>query len=261
MNEQIELEFWDPVSVKIGIIGSGVMGKGIRDFFDSKGMQADLISARNLLESTSTFKSQISRFDLIIECCLEDIGTKESILKIVSQINTNAVIGTGTSSISVSELQSSVENPKRFCGIHFMNPPRAISVVELIAGAQSDQRALAKTKKLLLDLEREVFEISDSPGFAVNSILISMLNQAVFTLEACGLEPRELDLIIKKTTGLKLGPLATIDLIGVDVTVKIIENMHASSPHDFRPPASKLLKMLEGGKLGRKTKIGFFEYP
>jgi 3-hydroxybutyryl-CoA dehydrogenase len=260
MDEQVELEFWDATSVKIGIIGSGVMGKGIRDFFDSQGIQVDLLSARNILESTSTFKSQISTFDLIIESCLEDIRTKESILKTISQINMNGVIGTGTSSISVSELQNSVENPKRFCGIHFMNPPRAISVVELIAGAQSDQHTLAKTKKLLLDLEREVFEISDSPGFAVNSILISMLNQAVFTLDACGLEPRELDLIIKKTTGLKLGPLATIDLIGVDVTVKIIENMYASNPQNFLPPAAKLLKMLESGKLGRKTKIGFFEY-
>jgi 3-hydroxybutyryl-CoA dehydrogenase len=160
----------------------------------------------------------------------------------------------------VSELQNLVENPKRFCGIHFMNPPRAISVVELIAGAQSDQQSLAKTKKLLLDLEREVFEISDSPGFAVNSILISMLNQAVFTLEACGLEPQELDLIIKKTTGLKLGPLATIDLIGVDVTLKIIENMHAANPNNFLPPAPRLLEMLEGGRLGRKTKNGFFGY-
>ena len=255
-----EMEFWNPASIKIAIIGAGVMGKGIREFFDSRGIQVDLLSARNILEETSSFTEKIATFDLIIECCLEDVSTKESVLNIVSQVNPNCVIGTGTSSISVSKLQNSVKNPKRFCGIHFMNPPRAISVVELIAGSQTSNQTLAITKKLLLDLEREVFEISDSPGFAVNSILISMLNQAVYTLDACGLEPRELDLIIKKTTGLKLGPLATIDLIGVDVTVRIIENMHESNPHNFLPPASKLLMMLEGGKLGRKSKIGFFEY-
>ena len=261
MIEKESTEFWDVTSIKIAIIGSGVMGKGIRDFLDSRGIKVDLLSARSLLESASSFSEQLATYDLIIESCLEDIRTKESILKIVSQINTKGIIGTGTSSISVSELQNSVENPKRFCGIHFMNPPRAISVVELIAGSQTSKQALEITKKLLLDLEREVFEILDSPGFAVNSILVSMLNQAVYTLEASGLEPRELDLIIKKTTGLKLGPLATIDLIGVDVTVKIIENMHESNPQNFLPPASKLQKMLEGGKLGRKTKIGFFDYP
>jgi 3-hydroxybutyryl-CoA dehydrogenase len=261
MIEDKGTEFWDPASIRISIIGSGVMGRGIRDFLDSRGIKVDLLSARSLLESTSAFSEQLSSSDLIIECCLEDVHVKDSILKIVSQINTHGVIGTGTSSISVSELQNSVENPIRFCGIHFMNPPRAISVVELIAGSQTSQNALVKTKKFLLDLEREVFEISDSPGFAVNSVLISMLNQAVYTLEECGLEPKELDLIIKKTTGLKLGPLATIDLIGVDVTVKIIENMHASNPSNFLPPASKLFEMSKSGKLGRKTKIGFFDYP
>jgi 3-hydroxybutyryl-CoA dehydrogenase len=261
MNENSGIELRDFSSIKIAIVGSGVMGKGIRDFLGSRGIEADLISARNLLESTSSFSEQIAACDLIIESCLEDIGIKESILKIVSRLNTNGVIGTGTSSISVSELQNSIENPERFCGIHFMNPPRAISVVELIAGSQTSKETLANTKKLLLDLEREVFEMSDSPGFVVNSILISMLNQAVYTLDASGLEARELDLIIKKTTGLKLGPLATIDLIGVDVTVRIIENMHQSTPQNFLPPAAKLLKMLEGGNLGRKTKIGFFEYP
>jgi 3-hydroxybutyryl-CoA dehydrogenase len=260
MIEDKGTEFWDPASIKISIIGSGVMGRGIRDFLDSRGIKADLLSARNLLESTKSISEQLSMSDLIIECCLEDLHAKESILKIVSKINKHGVIGTGTSSISVSELQNSVENPIRFCGIHFMNPPRAINVVELIAGSQTSPKTLAKAKKLLTDLDREVFVIVDSPGFAVNSILISMLNQAVYTLEECGLQPRELDLIIKKTTGLKLGPLATIDLIGVDVTVRIIENMHTSNPNIFLPPASRLIQMLEAGTLGRKTKEGFFEY-
>ena len=246
--------------MKIGVIGSGVMGKGIKDFFNSREIQIDLLGARNLLGATSSFSEQIGAFDLIIECCLEDVFTKESILKVVSQLNTNGVIGTCTSSISVTALQNSVENPKRFCGIHFMNPPRSISVIELIAGAQTSEHALANVKKLLIDLDRDVFEISDSPGFAVNSILISMLNQSVYTLDACGLEPHELDLVIKKTTGLKLGPLATIDLIGVDVTVKIIQNLYRANNHEFLPPASKLLTMLEKGHLGRKTKVGFFEY-
>ena len=237
------------------------MGKGIRDFFDSQGIVVELMSARSLLESTSRFSKQLSESELIIECCQEDVDMKKNILKIISLINPDGVIGTCTSSISVSELQNSVENPERFCGIHFMNPPRAISVVELIAGSQTSQHTLANTKQFLLGLDREVFEILDSPGFVVNSVLISMLNQSVLTLDACGLEPRELDLIIKKTTGLKLGPLATIDLIGVDVTVRIIENLHASNPKNFLPPATKLIKMLDDGILGRKTKIGFFEYP
>ena len=261
MSENGELKLWDPAAIRIAIIGSGVMGRGIRDFLHSRSIQADLISARDLLKSTSSFSEQIAVSDLIIESGLEDIGVKESILNLVSRLNSNGIIGSGTSSLSVSQLQNSVTNPKRFCGIHFMNPPRAISVVELIAGAQTSKFTLASTKKFLLDLEREVFEISDSPGFVVNSILISMLNQAVYTLESSGLDPSELDIIIKKTTGLKLGPLATIDLIGVDVTVKIIKNMYESQSKNFLPPASKLLKMMEAGKLGRKTKIGFFEYP
>jgi 3-hydroxybutyryl-CoA dehydrogenase len=260
MNEKDTLEAWDIASIKVAIIGSGIMGNGIKEFLDSRGVKAYLISARSLLEAFDSSKDAIPLCDLIIECCAEDIATKKSVLEIISSKNSNCIIGTCTSSISVSELQESVHNSERFCGIHFMNPPRAINVVEVIPGNQTNKRTLAKVKKLLLDLDREVFEVTDSPGFAVNSVLISMLNQAVYTLGSCGLEPRELDLLLKKTTGLRLGPLATIDLIGVDVTVKIIQNMHEANDREFLPPASKLLSMIEKGYLGRKTKIGFFEY-
>ena len=245
---------------KVAVIGSGVMGKAIHYFLESALVDVQLISARGLLEDSQNSYLDLAKFDLIIECCVEDLEAKKIILDKISKANLAGIIGTCTSSLSVSELQAYVQNPARFCGIHFMNPPKAIRVVELIAGELTETTSIAKVNEFLLDLDREIFQILDSPGFAVNSILISMLNQAVYTLESCGLDPEKLDSIIKLTTGLKLGPLATIDLIGVDVTVRIIMNLQSANSNEFLPPAPRLVSMIEQGNLGRKTKTGFFDY-
>ena len=244
----------------VAIIGSGVMGTALNAFLISQDINVTLFSARKFIDQSQNFKVDLNLYDLIIECSREEMQIKKFIMNYISQANSDGIIGTCTSSISVSKLQESIENPGRFCGIHFMNPPRAINVVELIEGKLTDKGTLEIVEEFLLQLGREVFKIADSPGFAVNSILMSMLNQAVYTLDSCGLEPEDLDRIMKKTIGLKLGPLATIDLIGVDVTLKILQNLYSENRNEFLPPAKRLIQMFEQGFLGRKTNKGFFEY-
>ena len=246
--------------ISVGVIGAGVMGSAISEFLISRDIKVTLLSARKTIDSSQEYRQDLDSFDLIIECCLEELETKKSILLLISKLNPKGIIGTCTSSISVTRLQDSVENPARFCGIHFMNPPKTINIVELVEGELTSHETIEQVEDFLTGLDREVYKVADSPGFVVNSILISMLNQAVYTLDSSGLQPENLDRILKKTTGLRLGPLATIDLIGVDITVKIIQNLYFANKAEFLPPATRLLRMLENGQLGRKTQRGFFEY-
>lgn len=246
--------------IKVVIIGQGTMGNGIKKFLIINDVPVEICSAGEFLSNSAQFVNQLNSCNLIIECAAEDLGVKSEILSKLSRLNKKAIIGSCTSSLSISELQEFVNHPGRFCGIHFMNPPTSISTIELIPGQKTFPETLSEIKSFLENLGRIVFQVHDYPGFVVNSILLSMLNQAVYTLESCGLSHEELDQIMKKTTGAKMGPLATLDLIGIDVAISIIENLNKRDPSTFTKPAKTLYKMLKDDYLGRKTGQGFFIY-
>ncbi len=245
---------------KVAVIGSGIMGSGIEAYFSSKNLEVQLFSKRSLFDSRSLEYLAKGEHDLIIECCDENFEIKKRVLSAISKVNTSGILSTCTSSLSINSLQQFVHEPQRFMGIHFMNPAKVIPVVEVIPGKLTDLSLIQNVKSFLESLGKEVFIVQDSPGFAVNSILISMLNQSVYSLDQTKLEPKNLDEIIKKTTGMKLGPLATIDLIGIDVTIRIMQNLHESNSKVFPPPAPKLLELEALGNLGRKSKKGFYTY-
>lgn len=246
--------------MRLVVIGSGVIGTGISRLLSRKEINSHLVSGRAFLENPNEFKSILENCDLIIECLPENYEIKSAFLKACARLDYRNLIGTCTSSLSINSLQLLSPNPKNFLGIHFMNPPTLIKTVEIISGELTSEPCKRRAIDLINEIGSNPIEIPDIPGFLVNSILFSMLNQAAKVAETTGLEPERIDETIRNVCGHKLGPLATLDMIGLDVSLKIIENLHFSSPETFSSPAQILMDKVEAGRLGRKSGVGFFYY-
>jgi len=242
------------------VIGNGTMGRGISSLLREKGIEHSLVSARAILEGDLESVILIKNSKILLECCREDFELKSSIIHSISNMAPNAIVGSCTSSLSISKLQASMVNPDKFCGVHFMNPPRQIKTVELISGEKTSTATKDTFSDLLLRLGAEVYSLPDTPGFVLNSILISMINQAAKTLSNTGLTAVEVDKIMVNVCAFKMGPLATADLIGLDVVLQILVNLQKSDPLSHTMPAKIITKLVSEGKLGRKTKLGFYKY-
>ena len=242
------------------VIGQGIMGKGISSILKANGFLAESVSARGLISGDSVAIDKIQLANCIIECAQEDIIVKEKIYKIIDKINPDVFIGTCTSSFSISNLQKAIKNSSNLCGVHFMNPPRAIADVELIAGRDTSEATLQFFSELLIQVGKKPTTVPDTPGFIVNAILFSLLNRAAYVIDETKMEPTEVDNLMTGVCGFKIGPLATLDLIGIDTAVNILLNLNSSDPSTNLPPANILISKRELGHLGRKTKIGFYKY-
>ena len=141
-----------------------------------------------------------------------------------------------------------------------MNPPTMIKLVEVVSGSITSSLTRERIVNWLTSIDSNPIELEDSPGFLVNSVLFVMLNQAAKFYSNSDLTPETIDASIKNVCGHKLGPLATLDLIGIDVSIKIIENLHSRDPESFPKPASILFELERKGLLGRKSGKGFYSY-
>lgn len=245
----------------IGIVGAGVMGRQLSEVLRGVGFTVDLIGARefSLLTKTSA-RQRTSLWDLALECVREDAPTKNSILFALSESSSTMTIASNTSSLRIEELSLSVSDPERFLGLHFFNPLLGSLYVEIIVGTSTREGVLEGCRGVLSKIGLDPVMAPDKPGFTVNRVLFPMLNSAVESFEVSGLTPKKFDSLMKAACGLKLGPLATLDLIGLDVSLSIISNLRQSAPRFNPPPASLLSKMVEEGRLGRKSKLGFHTY-
>ena len=243
---------------KVLIIGSGVIGKSLKRLFENKEIDVILIKGSNFFQDIENVNDEPS---LIIESVTEDLNIKIKVLSHLAVKFPNSIIGTTTSSLSISSLQKNLFNPQRFAGIHFMNPPSTIKLVELIPGEKTSSQVLEIIETWLCkNLNRNVVKVMDRPGFILNSILFSFLNKAAYIQSETGLNPSLVDEMFKEVCGHSIGPLATLDLIGLDTSLVILQNLHTEESNLNLPPAPKMFEMVEKGFLGRKVKRGFFEY-
>jgi 3-hydroxybutyryl-CoA dehydrogenase len=243
---------------KVLIIGSGVIGKSLKRLLENKEINVILVKGSNFVEDLENVKDEPS---LIIESVTEDLNIKIKILTHVANKFPNSIIGTTTSSLSINSLQKNLLNPYRFAGIHFMNPPSKITLVELIPGGGTSSRVLEIIETWVSNiLNRNVLRVTDRPGFILNSILFSFLNKAAYIQSETGLNPSLIDDMFKEVCGHQIGPLTTLDLIGLDTSLVILQNLFSEEPNLNLPPAPKIIEMVENGLLGRKSKKGFFEY-
>jgi len=278
---------------KIGVIGAGQMGKGIAQVCATSGfdvalndVSADRIAAglkdiaaqlqkaveRGAIDSAQR-DAAISRIsgaealadfgdaDLVIEAASENEEVKRNILTAVTPfLKADAIVGTNTSSISITRLAAVSGRPERFIGIHFMNPVPKMQLVELIRGIATDDRTFEETRVFVTKLGKTITVSEDFPAFIVNRILLPMINEAIYTLyEGVG-SVDAIDTAMRLGANHPMGPLQLADFIGLDVCLSVMQVLHDGLADSKYRPCPLLVKYVEAGWLGRKTQRGFYDY-
>ncbi|MEM2320512.1 MAG: 3-hydroxyacyl-CoA dehydrogenase family protein [Candidatus Bathyarchaeia archaeon] len=199
--------------------------------------------------------------DLIIETIAEDIQSKKNIFSQVDRIaKPEAILATNTSSLSITELASSISRPERFCGMHFFNPPQIMRLVEIIRGARTSDETINTVAEAARRMGKEpVIVKKDCVGFIVNRILMAALNEALHILWEGVAERDDIDKACELGLNWPMGPLKLLDYIGLDTALAILEVLEGELDPKFRP-SPLLRQMIRAGFLGKKTGKGFYEW-
>lgn len=270
----------------IGIIGAGTMGKGIAVEFARYGFSVILVSYQRHLSQedlhlevsklTDKFgflnKQEIlgniketndlnllSNCDLIIEAVAENLEMKRTAISEAKQyFKKSAILSSNTSSLSIKDIFNGIIPLTNVMGLHFFNPVQIMKLVELSYLGETNEDNIEFANRLLKTLEKEVVRVKDTPGFIVNRLLIPMINEAAKIVDEGIASVEDIDKALKFGANHPMGPLRLSDLIGNDITLKILEVLKQSN-HEI--VISKLLKALvDDNKLGRKTRTGFYSY-
>tara|TARA_B100000029_G_scaffold241071_1_gene238280 strand:- start:706 stop:1560 length:855 start_codon:yes stop_codon:yes gene_type:complete len=279
----------------ISVIGSGTMGNGIAHVFSmskninnvvlidldkeilenaKKNIEANLerqvkkniISNEDAIHSLNKIKlstdiNSIKMSQLIIEAIKEDVKLKKNIFnKIDNLVDSNSIMASNTSSISINEIASATNNPENVIGMHFMNPVPIMKLVEVIRGLKTSDAVVNKTIEYIEDLKKIPVQCNDSPGFVSNRILMPMINEAAYTYMEGVASVDGIDQIMKLGMGHPMGPLKLADLIGIDVCVYIMDVLYKGLNNTKYRVCPILTEMVKNNKLGVKTKEGFYKY-
>jgi 3-hydroxybutyryl-CoA dehydrogenase len=278
---------------KIGVIGAGQMGSGIAHVCALAGFDVKLndVSPDRLKAAIATINGNMARqvsrkritederqaalkrisaadtFDafgdcnLVIEAATEKEDVKRTIFaSLCPALRPDAIIGTNTSSISITRLASSSDRPERFIGIHFMNPVPLMELVEVIRGIATDDATFDATKQFVAKLGKTIAVAEDFPAFIVNRILLPMINEAIYTLyEGVG-NVEAIDTAMRLGAHHPMGPLELADFIGLDTCLSVMQVLHEGLADSKYRPCPLLVKYVEAGWLGRKTQRGFYDY-
>ncbi|MFQ5561270.1 MAG: 3-hydroxyacyl-CoA dehydrogenase family protein [Nitrospinota bacterium] len=269
---------------KVGVVGAGTMGAGIATLFALKKfsvlltdkseahIQKGLERATEKLKKeqkevvreyskTSADLSDLKNSDLVIEAVFEDQKTKKAVLSSISETcSPEAVIASNTSSISISELSETVETPSRFIGMHFMNPPVLMKLIEIVRGEKTSSETVRKVLEITEALGKTHAVVNDSPGFVSNRLLFVLINESVKLLETGIAEKTEIDKVMKYGMNHPMGPLELADFIGLDVCLEILDYLFETLGDEKFKPFPVLKSLVSAGKLGKKTGEGFYVY-
>lgn len=267
-----------------GVAGAGTMGAGIAQVFALHGYTVTLVDRSvEILEAaldrvkshtdpalwekidalikTSTDLNDLSGSDIVIEAVYEDIKAKKEVFKALNKIcREDTIIATNTSSISISRLGRYILNPGRFIGMHFMNPPKVMRLIEVIKGGSTTEETINIVTGLAQSLEKVTAVVNDSPGFVTNRLLFSLIGEAIRALEKGIASKEDIDVCMRHGMNHPMGPIELADFIGLDICMETMENIYKGlGDKRFKPPRT-LKKLVKDGKLGRKTKEGFYKY-
>ncbi|HET6146941.1 MAG TPA: 3-hydroxyacyl-CoA dehydrogenase NAD-binding domain-containing protein [Polyangia bacterium] len=284
-----------PAIERLAVIGAGQMGRGIAQLAACRGLAVILVdSARDVADrGRSTVADQLQLLvekkkltveerdaalarihpadiyggdlegaDFVIEAATESFDTKSEIFSALDQAcRPGVILATNTSSISITAIGAAVTRPDRVIGMHFMNPPPLMKLVEIIRGLPTSEATYEATRALAERLGKTTVLSRDIPGFVVNRILMPMLNEACFALyEGIAVE-KDIDVAIQLGLNHPMGPCALMDLIGLDTTLAILEVLHRELGDPKYRPCPLLRQYVAAGWLGRKTGRGFYQYP
>jgi 3-hydroxybutyryl-CoA dehydrogenase len=199
--------------------------------------------------------------DLVIEAATEKEDVKRKIFAALCPVlKPGVIVGSNTSSISITRLAASTDRPEKFIGIHFMNPVPVMELVELIRGIATDDKTFETIREFVLKLGKKVAVSEDFPAFIVNRILLPMINEAVYTLyEGVG-SVEAIDTAMKLGAHHPMGPLELADFIGLDTCLSVMQVLHEGLADSKYRPCPLLVKYVEAGWLGRKSHRGFYDY-
>jgi 3-hydroxybutyryl-CoA dehydrogenase len=199
--------------------------------------------------------------DLAIEAVVENEGVKKDIfLRLDALLRPEAILASNTSSISITALAAATKRPDRFVGMHFMNPPPVMQLIEIIRGLQTSDATYEAVVALAKRFGKTTVTSKDSPGFIVNRILIPLLNEACFALQEGLASPEDIDTGVRLGLNHPMGPLTLADFIGLDTCLYIAEVLHRELGDDKYRPAPLLRQYVAAGWHGRKAGRGFYRY-
>jgi 3-hydroxybutyryl-CoA dehydrogenase len=284
----------DPQSpLVIAVIGLGTMGTGIADVMacaghEVIGVDISEAAARQAVETLEASTARavrheritgqertaaLARFrtfpdlqaaaeaDLVIEVVTEHFETKCEVLTALDGIvKPGAIIATGTNALSVTQLASRTSRPDRVLGLHFFAPAQKMKLVEVVSTVLTSPEATASVTALVRALGKEPVPVGDRPGFIADGLLFGYLNQAAAMYEARYATREDIDAAMRLGCGLPMGPLALLDLIGIDTAQTVLEAMYEASRDRLHAPSPVLKQLSAAGLLGRKTGRGFYTY-
>ena len=204
---------------------------------------------------------EMSEAELAVEAVFEQEGPKIEVLQALDAVLApDAIHASNTSSISIPRLASATKRADRFIGMHFMNPVPLMKLVEIIRGLETSDDTFERVRNLSLAMDKTPVEVNDFPGFVSNRVLMPMINEAVYCLmEGVG-TAEAIDEVMKLGMNHPMGPLALADLIGLDVCLDIMRVLHDGLGDSKYRPCPLLVKMVDAGRLGRKSGRGFHQY-
>lgn len=276
----------------IGVVGAGTMGQGIAQVLVTSGFPVQLYDvadeqlgraqaaidkglgklvakeklgeaekgeAMARLETTTSLEA-LRGCEVIIEAAPEQPALKEKLFRDLSRLSHEAILASNTSSLSLTRLAAVCERPERVVGMHFFNPVPVLKLVEVIRAEQTSDATVARIEALAKALGKTSVAIADSPGFAVNRLLVPMINEAAFLLQEGAASAEDIDQSMKLGAAHPMGPLALADLIGLDVCLAIMEVLQEGFGDPKYRPCPLLRRMVAAGYLGRKTGRGFHVY-
>jgi 3-hydroxybutyryl-CoA dehydrogenase len=278
---------------QVGIIGAGTMGNGIAHVFAASGYPVILcdidlsileralgIIGKNLDRAVSknkiteaqknetlqrikpvTDRAALAACDFVVEAASEKFALKSELFRELDRIcKPGVILASNTSSISITKLGAVTKRPDQVVGMHFFNPVPVMALVEIVRGLATSDATFQTVRELAVKLGKTPVEVNDAPGFVSNRVLMPLLNEAMFAVMEGVATPEAVDEVFKLGMAHPMGPLTLADFIGLDVCLDIMRVMHNGLGDPKYRPCPLLIKMVDAGRLGKKSGHGFYKY-